>query len=34
MLIPAEMMEAMQAKGQKRPGNFAELPELKHAFKK
>lgn len=29
MLIPAEMMEAMQAKGQKRPGNFAELPLLK-----
>lgn len=29
MLIPAEMMEAMQAKGQKRPGNFAELPKLK-----
>ena len=29
MLIPAEMMEAMQAKGQKRPGKFAELPVLK-----
>lgn len=29
MLIPAEMMEAMQAKRQKRPGNFAELPQLK-----
>ncbi len=28
MLIPSEMMEAMQAKGQKRPGNFAELPKL------
>lgn len=26
MLIPSEMMEAMQAKGQKRPGAFAELP--------
>ena len=29
MLIPSEMMEAMQAKGQKRPGKFAELPKLK-----
>jgi len=29
MLIPTEMMEAMQAKAQKRPGNFAELPVLK-----
>lgn len=34
MLIPAEMMEAMQAKGQKRPGNFAELPKLKQGFSK
>lgn len=29
MLIPSEMMEAMQAKAQKRPGKFAELPILK-----
>lgn len=29
MLIPSEMMEAMQAKGQKRAGKFAELPKLK-----
>jgi enoyl-CoA hydratase len=27
MLIPSEMMEAMQAKGQKRSGNFADLPK-------
>lgn len=27
MLNPAEMMEAMQAKGQKRAGNFADLPK-------
>ncbi|RKQ72115.1 enoyl-CoA hydratase [Litorimonas taeanensis] len=27
MLIPSEMMEAMQAKGQKRPGNFSDLPK-------
>jgi len=29
MLIPSEMMEAMQAKGQKRTGNFADLPKRK-----
>ncbi len=29
MLIPSEMMEAMQAKGQKREGKFADLPQLK-----
>lgn len=29
MLIPTEMMEAMQAKGQKRDGNYAELPKIK-----
>lgn len=29
MLIPSEMMEAMQAKGQKRVGNFADLPKRK-----
>jgi len=29
MLIPTEMMEAMQAKGQKRDGKFADLPALK-----
>ena len=27
MLIPSEMMEAMQAKGQKRDGNYADLPK-------
>jgi len=27
MLIPTEMMEAMQAKGQKRDGNYADLPK-------
>jgi enoyl-CoA hydratase len=27
MLIPSEMMEAMQAKGQKRDGKFADLPK-------
>ncbi len=27
MLIPSEMMEAMQAKGQKRAGNFSDLPK-------
>jgi len=27
MLIPSEMMEAMQAKGQKRAGNFEDLPK-------
>ena len=27
MLIPSEMMEAMQAKGQKRPGVYADLPK-------
>ena len=26
MLLPTEMMEAMQALGQKRAGNFADLP--------
>ena len=26
MLIPSEMMESMQAQGQKRPGNFKDLP--------
>lgn len=31
MLIPSEMMEAMQAKGQKRAGNFADLPKLKRS---
>jgi enoyl-CoA hydratase len=29
MLIPAEMMEAMQANAQKRPGKFADLPPRK-----
>ena len=29
MLLPAEMMEAMGAKAQKRPGNFSELPAAK-----
>lgn len=29
MLIPTEMMEAMQAKGQKREGHFADLPKVK-----
>jgi len=29
MLIPTEMMEAMQAKGQKRAGNFDDLPKIK-----
>lgn len=29
MLIPAEMMEAMGAKAQKRPGKFMDLPKLK-----
>lgn len=29
MLIPTEMMEAMMADKQKRPGNFQELPSLK-----
>ncbi len=29
MLIPAEMMEAMQANAQKRPGTFADLPPKK-----
>jgi len=33
MLIPSEMMEAMQAKAQKRPGNFAELPKLRSGHK-
>ena len=27
MLVPAEMMEAMQAAREKRPGNFADLPK-------
>jgi enoyl-CoA hydratase len=27
MLIPSEMMEAMQAKGEKRDGNYADLPK-------
>ena len=31
MLVPAEMMEAMQANMQKRDGNFAELPKRKKA---
>ena len=31
MLIPTEMMEAMQAKGQKRAGNYADLPPRKKA---
>ncbi len=31
MLIPSEMMEAMQAKGQKRAGKFAELPVIDKA---
>ena len=30
MLIPSEMMEAMQAKGQKRAGHFSDLPKVKH----
>lgn len=29
MLIPSEMMEAMQAKGQKRLGEFSDLPKIK-----
>ncbi|NNC38805.1 MAG: enoyl-CoA hydratase [Hyphomonadaceae bacterium] len=29
MLIPTEMMEAMQANAQKRPGNFEGLPKIK-----
>lgn len=29
MLIPTEMMEAFQAKAQKRPGTFADLPKKK-----
>ena len=29
MLLPMEMMEAMGAKAQKRPGNFSELPVMK-----
>jgi len=29
MLIPAEMMEAMGAKAQKRPGKFMDLPKVK-----
>jgi enoyl-CoA hydratase len=29
MLIPAEMMEAMQANMQKKPGEFADLPKMK-----
>lgn len=29
MLIPAEMMEAMMAGQQKRPGNFKDLPKIK-----
>ena len=29
MLLPAEMMEAMAARSQKRPGNYAELPAAK-----
>jgi enoyl-CoA hydratase len=29
MLIPSEMIEAMQANAQKRPGNFADLPKVK-----
>ena len=28
MLIPSEMMEAMMAKGQKRPATFADLPKV------
>ena len=31
MLVPSEMMEAMVAKGQKRPGVFADLPPVKRA---
>ncbi len=29
MLIPSEMMESMQAKAEKRPGKFADLPKRK-----
>ncbi|MGB6230979.1 MAG: enoyl-CoA hydratase-related protein [Litorimonas sp.] len=29
MLVPAEMMEAMVANGQKRPGTFADLPKVR-----
>ncbi|GLQ20434.1 enoyl-CoA hydratase-related protein [Algimonas porphyrae] len=29
MLIPSEMMEALMAKGQKRPGNYADLPRVR-----
>ncbi|GHA89799.1 enoyl-CoA hydratase [Algimonas arctica] len=31
MLIPGEMMEAMGAKAQKRPGKFMDLPKLKQS---
>ncbi len=31
MLIPTEMMEAMQAKGQKRVGSYADLPKRKRS---
>jgi len=27
MLIPSEMMEAMVSKGEKRPGNYKDLPK-------
>jgi len=29
MLIPAEMMEAMMAGKEKRPGKFKDLPKIK-----
>ncbi len=31
LLVPAEMMAALGAKGQKRPGVFADLPPVKRA---
>jgi len=34
MLIPSEMMEAMMAGKQKRPGNYAELPKITRRKKK
>ncbi|MFO7963030.1 MAG: crotonase/enoyl-CoA hydratase family protein [Desulfobacterales bacterium] len=33
MLQPDEMLEAVMAKREKRPGNFVDLPEVKQSFK-
>ena len=33
MLQPDEMFEAVMARGEKRPGKFVDLPEVKKAFK-